>query len=249
VTDEQGRVAVVTGGAQGIGWAVATHLRDEGWRVVAVDVVPGEVEGSGVDFHRMDVCNRDEVSSTLAAVVEQHGQLDLLVNNAGITRHAPLVDLTWEEWSAVVDVNLNGVFNCLQAAGRIMIEQGGGVIVNMASVAAERGAPGRAPYATTKHAVVGLTRSAAVEWAPHNVRVNAVGPGYVDAGVLSAAIASGVLDPADILVRIPAGRFADPADVASMISFLASPGAAYVTGQVLYVDGGFLADYGVHVKR
>ena len=244
-------VAVVTGGARGLGWAVGTCLRDEGWEVVAADLVPGETEGgeTGIGYRRMDVCDRAQVSSTLAAVVDELGSLDLLVNNAGITRHRPLVDLTWEDWSAVVDVNLHGAFNCLQAAGRLMIERGGGVIVNIASVAAERGAPGRAPYATTKAALVGLTRSAAVEWAPLGVRVNAVGPGYVDTGVLQAAIASGTLDRADVLERIPAGRLAEPAEIGAMVSFLASPRAAYITGQVLYVDGGFLADYGVRVKR
>ncbi len=100
------RVAVVTGGARGLGWAMGTRLRDEGWRVVAADLVPGETEAgdTGIAYRQMDVCDRDEVSATLAAVVDEHGSLDLLVNNAGITRHSPLVDLTWEDWSAVVDV-------------------------------------------------------------------------------------------------------------------------------------------------
>jgi 3-oxoacyl-[acyl-carrier protein] reductase len=244
------QVAVVTGGARGLGWAIGKRLRDDGWQVVAADLVPGETESdTGIAYKQMDVCDRDQVSATLAAVVDEYGGLDLLVNNAGITRHVPLVDLTWDDWSAVVDVNLHGVFNCLQAAGRLMIERGGGVIVNIASVAAERGAAGRAPYATTKHALVGLTRSAAVEWAQLGVRVNAVGPGYVDTGVLTAAFASGTLDPADVLDRIPAGRLADPAEIGDMVSFLASPRAAYVTGPVFYVDGGFLVDYGVRVQK
>ena len=244
-------VAVVTGGTQGLGWGVGTCLRDDGWEVVAVDLVPGETEAgeTGIAFRAMDVRDRRQVGATLAAVRDELGSLDLLVNNAGITRHRPLVDLSWEDWSAVVDVNLHGAFNCLQAAGRLMIEQGSGAIVNIASVAAERGAAGRAPYTTTKAALVGLTRSAAVEWAPHGIRVNAVGPGYVDTGVLRAAIEAGTLDPADVLERIPVGRLAEPAEIGALVSFLASPRAAYVTGQVLYVDGGFLADYGVHVKR
>ncbi len=249
MTNERARVALITGGAQGIGLAVGQRLHDEGWVVVAADLHAGEAEAAGLLFRPLDVRDREQVDATLSSVVTELGGLDLLVNNAGIQRHRPIVDLTWDDWAAVVDVNLHGVFNTLQAGGRIMLERGGGVIVNMASVAAERGAPGRAPYSTTKAAIVGLTRAAAVEWAANGVRVNAVGPGYVDTGVLRAAIENGTLAPADILERIPAGRFAAADEIAATISFLASPGAAYLTGQVIYVDGGFLADYGVNVRR
>jgi len=251
MTDTTSRVAVVTGGGRGIGWGIATRLQREGWQVVVADVEPGETAtaGDGIVYRAMDVRDRDQVASTMAGVVDDFGRLDLLVNNAGIQRHRALTDLTWEEWSAVVDVNLHGVFNCLQAAGRIMVAAGGGIVVNITSVSAERGAPGRAPYNTTKAAIIALTKCAAVEWAAAGIRVNAVGPGYVNTGVFRAAVAGGTLDPEVVLSRIPARRLAEVDEVAGMVSFLASPDAAYMTGQTLFVDGGFLADFGVDLTK
>jgi 3-oxoacyl-[acyl-carrier protein] reductase len=237
----------VTGGAAGIGWAIAQRLRADGYHVIAADVVAGATTDpdAGIEWLAVDVCDRAAVVDAFAAIVAEHGALDVVVNNAGIQRHGALVDLTWEDWSSVVDVNLHGVFNCVQAAGRHMLAAGSGSVINIASVAGERGAPGRAPYSTTKAAVIGLTRAAAVEWAERGVRVNAIGPGYVDTGVFRQGVAAGTLDPAVILARIPARRLGQPEEIAGMVSFLASEQAAYITGQAFFVDGGFLADYGV----
>ena len=239
------QVAVVTGGEQGIGWAIASRLRAEGWHVVAAGLHPGNTRGSAVEFVEMDVRDRPRVEAVIGDVARERGRIDLLVNNAGIQRHGRTEELAWEDWLDVIDTNLNGAFNCLQAAGRLMLQVGGGCIVNIASVAAERGGAGRAPYCAAKAGIVGLTRAAAVEWAPRGVRVNAVGPGYVDTGVFHEGVGQTRLDPEEVLDRIPMRRLAEAGDVAAAVSFLAAPDAAYFTGQVLYVDGGFLANYGV----
>jgi 3-oxoacyl-[acyl-carrier protein] reductase len=239
------RVAVVTGGEQGIGWAIASRLETEGWQVVAAGLHPGNTPGTGVEFVQMDVRDRPGIEATITGIARERGRLDLLVNNAGIQRHARTEEMTWQDWSDVIDTNLSGAFNCLQVAGRLMLQVGQGSIVSIASVAAARGAAGRAPYCAAKAGIVGLTRAAAVEWAGRGVRVNAVGPGFVDTGVFHAGVEQTRLDPEEILGRIPMDRFADAADIASMVSFLASPAATYITGQVFYVDGGFLANFGV----
>jgi 3-oxoacyl-[acyl-carrier protein] reductase len=239
-------LALVTGGAGGIGSAVARRLTSDGWEVVLADLRPDLPEGlESLKLIQLDVTDHAAVRDAVESLVVTDGRIGLLFNNAGIQRQGPLAELSWEDWSAVVDVNLHGVFNCLQAVGRHMLEAGGGVIVNMTSVAAERGSPARAAYTATKAAVTGLTRAAAVEWAPLGVRVNAIGPGYVETGIYRTAVETGRIRESDVLARIPLGRLATLDEVAEGVSFLASPAARYMIGQTLYLDGGFLADYGI----
>jgi 3-oxoacyl-[acyl-carrier protein] reductase len=241
------RTAIVTGGARGIGATLVDRLASDGWRVIAADIAPSPDDGlpTGVTSRQLDVTDGAAVADLMARVVAECGAIDLLVNNAGITRAAPLAQLSLADWHAVIDVNLHGVFNCLQAAGRHMLVAGQGVILNISSVAAERGSPGRTAYSTSKAAINGLTRAAAVEWAEHGVRVNAVGPGYIATGVYTAAVAAGKIREADVLARTPARRLGTIDEIADAVLFLSSDAARFITGQVLYVDGGFLADFGV----
>lgn len=244
------RTAIVTGGAAGIGWEIGQRLVADGFRVIAADVVAGLTAAAdgAIVWRELDVTNSEGVRSSFESIAKEFGGIDVLVNNAGIQRHRAIEDLTWAEWEAVVNVNLHGVFNCLQSAGRIMLEAGSGSVINISSVAS-RGSAGRAPYATTKAAVVGLTATAGAEWASRGVRVNAVAPGYVDTGVLRQGIEAGTLDIDTVLARIPAKRLAQASEIASAVSFLASDQASYFNGQTLYPDGGFMVDYGIPLAR
>lgn len=241
--------AIVTGGAAGIGWDIALRLRADGYRVIAADLVPGfTAENPDILWRALDVTDHEGVAAAFDAIAAEFGGIDVLVNNAGIQRHRGIEDLSWAEWNSVVNVNLHGVFNCLQAAGRHMLAAGQGRIVNISSVSA-RGSAGRAPYSTTKAAVIGLTSTAGAEWAARGVRVNAVAPGYVDTGVFRQGIEAGTLDYDTIMSRIPAKRLALAAEVAATVSFLVSDQASYTIGQTLYVDGGFMVDYGIPLAK
>lgn len=246
----QPQVAIVTGGATGIGWSIAKELSDHGWEVVVGDLDEQAArrscgQQSGTHPAHVDVTNLDSVQRLVDGAVRTFDRVDLMVNNAGITHIAPFEDFPTDKWDAVLAVDLKGVLFGMQTAGRQMLANGGGSIVNIASIAAERGTPGRAAYAASKAAVVSLTRTAAVEWASRGVRVNAVGPGYVMTDLIKRLVAAGEVHESDITAAIPTGRFAEPREIAAAVRFLGSQDASYITGQVLYVDGAFMANYGV----
>ena len=247
-----GRVAIVTGGARGIGRETAETLAASGARVVIADLDEGaarasaaEIAASGrrVSAIGVDVSDEAGVEAMVHATVETEGRLDILVNNAGVAIRRPAVDLALAEWDKVVAVNMTGVFLGARAAARAMIAAGdGGAIVNVASIMGLSGG-GLYPnvsYQATKGAIVNMTRALAVEWAPHGIRVNAVAPTYVRTRLIEP-----ILREPELVARIeamtPLRRLAEPRDVAAAIAFLASAAAAMITGHVLAVDGGFLA--------
>ena len=242
-----GRVAVITGGAAGIGRATGASLVAAGARVIIADLDGAAAEqaaaaiGDGASARRLDVAEEAEVESVLAEVAETFGRLDVLVNNAGIAIRQPALDHSLADWSKVVAVNMTGAFLCARAAARHMGPDGGS-IVNTASIMGLSGG-GLYPnisYQTTKGAVVNMTRALAVEWAGRRIRVNAVAPTYVRTGFIAALTARPDLVAA-IERLTPLGRLAEPEEVATAILFLASPAASMITGQILAVDGGYLA--------
>jgi NAD(P)-dependent dehydrogenase (short-subunit alcohol dehydrogenase family) len=233
--DLAGRVALVTGGASGIGAATVALLRERGATVVAADVVGGD----GVT--PLDVTDEAAVDAAVAAVVAEHGRLDLAANVAGTSgTYSEVVDTRTDHWRHTLSVNLDGVFFCLRAELRAMLAAGGGSIVNVASGAARMGVPGLADYSASKHAVIGLTKSAAIEVIRKGIRVNAVCPGTVRTPMLR-----GFLGGDEALEKIgrqsPIGRLGEPAEVAEAIVWLLSDAASFVSGSIVAPDGGVSA--------
>ena len=241
VSTFEGQVAIVTGGSRGIGQAVARMLTDFGATVVVADLVPPADGGAG-EHAAVDLTDPAGIELLVEDARRRHGHVDILVNNAGVRSVGPTADLSLDDWSKVMSVNLTAAFLCSAAVARGIIASGGeGAIVNVSSAAAHVGMPGRAAYCASKAGLNGLTRALAVEWATRGIRVNAVGPGFTHTHVADWAINSNVLNDDVISRRVPMRRMAAADEVAAAICFLASREASYVTGQVLYADGGWLA--------
>lgn len=242
--DLNGQVAIVTGASQGLGQAMATALAHNGAQVVCVarnaeklgqTVAAMEANGGKAEAISCDVKNGANVDELVEQVAEKHGRLDIVVNNAGITRDTLLPRMTDTEWDDVIETNLRGAFLFARAASRVMMRARYGRIINISSVTGLIGNPGQTNYSASKAGLIGMTRSLSRELAKRNVTVNAVAPGFIESE-MTEALGDAVLKEAK--KHIPARRLGKPADVAAAVVFLASPAAAYVTGSVLTVDGG-----------
>lgn len=239
------KVAIVTGSARGIGFAIAQVLAEEGAKVVISDLAMSSGEESAKQLQQQgfeavfipcDISKRDQVNALFAQTKAHFGGIDVIVNNAGINRDGMLHKLTDEDWDKVIDINLKGTFNCMQEAAKLMREQGSGRIVNISS-ASWLGNVGQANYAASKAGVIGLTKTACRELARKGVTVNAICPGFIDTD-MTRGVPEKVWDI--MISKIPAGFAGDPRDVGQCVAFLASDKARYINGEVINVGGGMV---------
>ena len=242
------RVAIVTGAADGIGWATAQRLAEVGVSVVLADLKEDaaverarELGPAHVGL-RCDVASEHEVKALVEGVFTRLGRIDILVNNAGIAEQAaPTLEQSVEAFDRILGVHLRGTFLMSRECARVMLKQKSGAIVNLGSIAGLTGLPARNAYGAAKAGILSMTRAMACEWARGGIRVNAVAPGYVRTQLVSDLERKGALDARAIEARTPLGRMAVPAEIAEAIAFLASPRASFITGSTLSVDGGWMA--------
>ena len=241
----EGQTAIVTGASRGIGKAIAILLAMEGAEVIInyssslenANKVVSEIKSLGGKAYpiQADISNENSVNELIKTVLDKSNKIDVLVNNAGITKDGLLMRMKTGDWQKVLDLNLSGVFYCTRAVSRQMLKQKKGRIINITSVVGLMGNPGQANYSAAKAGVIGLTQSAAKEFASRGITVNAVAPGFISTDMTKD------LDSESILSAIPLGRFGNPEDVAGAVRYLAAdPSAAYITGQTIQVDGGMV---------
>ena len=240
------RVVVITGGSKGIGRSIALKFADEGADMIIVHYDPDESaaadtlnlmkkQGVQAESHRVDVSNYGDAADLIDGILSKFGRVDVLINNAGITRDTFLMRMSEKDWDAVLNVNLKSVFNCTQVVIRSMLKQRKGRIVNISSVVGQIGNIGQANYAASKAGIMGFTKTVAREAAPRGITVNAVAPGFINTE-MTASLPEKVRDA--FLQQIPLGRMGDPEEVAEAVYWLCSDAAKYITGQVLHVNGG-----------
>jgi NAD(P)-dependent dehydrogenase (short-subunit alcohol dehydrogenase family) len=241
------RTAIVTGGASGIGLAISERLARDGAAVAVFDLngegaeeAAGKIEAAGGKAVglQVDVTDRPRIEDAVATVEQQLGRPTILVNNAGLTGFKPFLDITFDEWSARIDVNLNGTFHCCQVVVPRMLEEGWGRIVNISSSSTHSGTPRMTHYVAAKSAVVGFTKSLALELAGQGITVNTIPPGFIDTPMLRTAADEGSVSMERSIATTPVGRAGRPEDIAYACAFLVSEEASYITGQIIGVNGG-----------
>jgi NAD(P)-dependent dehydrogenase (short-subunit alcohol dehydrogenase family) len=246
----EGRVAIVTGAGGGIGRGIVTKLAEEGADVVLADLDREAAQRVAVKVEELgrralvsgtDVSSPESVADMVAEAQQWAGKLDVLVNNAGIELNQPLFDITERDWDKTLDVNLKGAWLCSQAVARVMSKAStGGRIINIGSIMSEMPAPGEPHYAASKGGILMLTKAMALDLAPHGITVNAIGPGVIKNGLSSKGCLSDPATAEKVKAGIPLRRFGSPEDIGQAVAFLASEEASYITGAMLYVDGGVI---------